>query len=165
MEMSRMSCLCIMLLTIVRASAQDRSLKNEFCPQIVGVFPAGPDASSVPLFEQARFEVRRCALGDIQILVFEKDSQKPAIFLDTHDSWPRQLVNIGNILALQTVGGSGSAVYIFRFVHRKAMKVIGLDASENMRVIINEGADSVTIDVPADSRRRVPAQHFTFPIE
>lgn len=135
------------------------------CTEMSGIFPADRGNSDPDIVQHQRFEFRRCAAGDIQVLAFETHSRKPEIVIQTRDVWPRQVVIVDNILVLQTVGGASSIVYIFRFHHHKAMRVIECESSEDMRVTIERDGRRVRVVVPANVRTRDPARTYELAIE
>lgn len=112
----------------------------------------------------ARFELRQCSGSiSVQVLLFEVGKSKPTIFVDTHEPW-KLLVHHSNLLIMQTVGGSSSVVYVFRFQRGKAQQPITVDTRGLATVRIDDERNKVFVDIPADERPTitVPARTLEF---
>src|SRR5690349_8626316 len=107
-------------------------LRGQICPDRAAMFPAGLSVGGTRT-RAARFELRTCN-GLIQVLMFEADASKPAVFLDTHELWPTLLVHSQNVLVMQMIGGSSSPVYILRFRKGRALAPIVGDTQGMTRV-------------------------------
>jgi hypothetical protein len=132
-----------------QAMAQTGSPLTALCGRTTAIFPTRVDVPALNP-SQPRFEIRQCeGSGNSQIAAFEARAKKPAILLDRLELWPASLfVHIANVLVLQTIGGSGSAVYILSFVGGKTQEVIGADTRDTAKVHVDEVQGKVIVDVP-----------------
>jgi hypothetical protein len=95
----------------------------------------------------------------------EGPSDEPAVFVDTGEPWPKLLVHARNVLVIQTVGGSSSAVYILSFRNGKAQRVLSRDTRDMATVSIDEQRNRVVVDVPPDPRVTVTVPGKRFELE
>ena len=86
----------------------------------------------------------------MQFASFEADSTKPSIVVDPRDRWPAQLLHIRNVLVVQTVGGSHSAVYILSFKGGKAQQVVYAGTRGDVSTQ-RDASGRLIVKVPADS--------------
>jgi hypothetical protein len=152
----------LMVVAVDSAVAADDT--STLCSSVVATFPAADAAPGKSL--GSRFQIRRC-LGSytVQVVALEGESSTPSVFVDTHEPWPKLLVHARNVLVLQTVGGSSSAVYVLSFRKGKAQPLLSRDTRGIVKVSIDEERDRVIIDVPPDPRVTVTVPGKRFEIE
>jgi hypothetical protein len=159
---TRIAALFLAIVTTVLPVTAFQDLAREpTCPDVVNVFPVlRREPVRTPF--QPRFEIRQCTGSlNIEVAVFEKGAKSPAITLEVL-GWPRLLVHTSNVLVLQTVGGSTSAVYIFSFAKGRAQQLISAETRGTATVRIDDVGAKVIIDVPENARIgfTIPARHY-----
>ncbi len=117
------------LLTGFTAAADKPDETKGPCPktELVAMFPtAGYESNNSPKVRQ-RFELRVCTDGmgfkAIQVWGIASWAAKPSLVFDTGESWPRQIVQLENVLMIESTSPSYSFVYVFAFQHGRPRKV------------------------------------------
>ncbi len=110
---------------------------NELCSQVLASLPAYVNVDrEVPVNLRARFELRECTSGNIEVALLEERTPSAVVVTRLTDVWPT-LYQKYNLLVLQTIGGSSRVVYVFRFVRGKAQRPESYDARIPFRVETN----------------------------
>jgi hypothetical protein len=120
------------------------------CRESLATFPASLAQLDSLNGSFARFELHRCAPGEIQVWGFEKGAAGPSLVFNTKDDYPSYLVHTSNILAFQSSGGSADHVYVFVFESGKPRLALQTGSKGQIQVRWVPG-NRVEVSVPAIS--------------
>jgi hypothetical protein len=128
-------------------------------------------ASTEPLEQQRRFELRQCSGDQIIVMAYAKHNAQPSLVFNTGDGYPRYLAHIGNIVVFQSVGGASDHVYVFVFERGKP--ALALKTATKGLIQVKQSERAVVVVVPPTiypgPDGRLPAQpspkEYSFPVD
>jgi hypothetical protein len=110
--------------------------------------PAGPEVRDAPE-DRARFELRQCGDGPVEVFAYSKKQTRPALEFNTGDAYVAYLVHAGSVLVLQSSGGSSDHVYVFAF--RAGRPIIALQTATKDLIQVKQTGEGLTVTVPPTS--------------
>ena len=125
------------------------STQPPICDDHVVVLPAYLGEDELPLSRRHRFEIRECKGGRTHLL--QINSLGEIELVDVKDVWPRSLYHSYNTLVVQTLGGSGSAVYILQFQRGAVIKPRVYSTRGNISIRTDISSGDVIITIPPDN--------------
>lgn len=128
------------------------------CDDVVARLPASHDDEQLPLSRRARFELRQCAEGNIQVYGYPRDSATATLKYDTYDDWPLQMVRVQNVLLLISHGGSAEHIYVFEFNAGQPRVVLESGSKAEMSVRLD--GDRLRVNVPGRADANAPPRKF-----
>lgn len=136
------------------------------CADVVAQLPASHDDEELPLTRRARFELRQCPEGNIQVYGYSRNAATATMKFDTISDWPLQLVRVQNALLLISHGGSANQVFVFEFKAGTPRVALEGGSQADMPVRVEDGHLRVNVPEPDDNEtpsRKWRDRWYTYP--
>ena len=159
---------CVVCLLVIPFAANAQAQKSDSCT-VITKLPADLKDTEPPEY-RLWFELRQCSGGLVLVNGYERHQSKPSLTFDTGYGYPVQLVQIINVLAFESLGGSANHAFVFAFHDGKPS--VALNRSTAGGIMVKQNHNSVTLTVPVKTYPgpngrfpTVPDARYSFPLE
>jgi hypothetical protein len=137
-------------LSVVLAAVCCAQTKRDvrLCADVVAQLPASHEDEELPLARRARFELRQCPEGNIQVYGYRRNAATATMRFDTIDDWPLQIVRVQNVLLLISHGASTNHVFVFEFNAGAPHVALDSGSKADMPVRVEDGRLQVNVPEP-----------------
>ncbi len=120
---------------------------GKFCPALASL-PTNSTLDEIPKSRQ-RFELHECEGNTVVVYAFDRGKQQPSLIFDTGDGYPLYMLQVQNVLVLQSPGGSADHIYVFAFQGGKP-RLAWQTATKDL-VQVTQSQKNVTVAVPSST--------------